>query len=489
MLKKHIMLQLSILLSIASSINSLPLTANGLNSFDIARNESNICSYSMEKEENTSYDFMTYDFKGHKNYYHYDDFLFERENKSCGSSSERNFNIEKTSRQSGTSANLPYSAICTVYTCYDTDRNGYGDTTFVGSGALIGPDEILTAEENTYITEYGYPSSIFVALGEHIENGTLVKPFGIQYVTAVMRGNYHTTFNPNDNWALMRIDSSIGYTTDWLCVSDVGISNNSTVKTIGYDNTSSYQCTVYSGNVSNLHTYSFRHSALPTTMANGAPIFDSSLNTIVGIQTGQRTTINGISYSEACKVSIYIKKWIMEDCGALRITIFAQPTGQTGSSFGDWGHVWISVQNNSPSPVTIGKMDIASNYAVTLGTWQTNMHTGLLYNLEYLLTHNGNDLFPNRVSYSRNIFLSDWEDANSYVELHDSWSFPNNMCTHFALGVWNKALPDYKISCSATPNAISNKIKAFDEYEEHAPVPGSSNCGYYNNDDFVSASI
>ena len=89
------MLQLSILLSIASSINSLPLTANGLNSFDIARNESNVCSYSMEKEENTSYDFMTYDFKGHKNYYHYDDFLFERENKSCGSSFEKNLILKK----------------------------------------------------------------------------------------------------------------------------------------------------------------------------------------------------------------------------------------------------------------------------------------------------------------------------------------------------------------------------------------------------------
>ena len=476
---------IALLLSMTSSLNFLPPTTANVDS-RIRDNHSFL--EVVEKQEESSYDFMTYDFDGHRNFYHYSDFSFE-DIDSNTNFSKTNIAVSMAAGSSVGYRSLPYSAICTVYTCYDTDKNGQGDTTYVGTGALVGPDEVLTAEENTYITEYGYPSCIYVAFGEHYEDGTLLRPLDIQNVTAVMRGNYHSTFNPNDNWALMRIDSTIGYTTGWLSVSEKGISNKSTVKTLGYDSTSSYQCVTYTGSVSNLRTYSFRHSSSPSSMANGAPIFDANLKNVVGIQTGARTNVGGNTFSEACKVSVYIRKWIQEDCGNLRITIFAQPTGQNGSSFGDWGHAWITVENNSPFSVKVGKMNISSHSAVSIGTWQSNPHTGLFYNLEYLHTHDGNDLFPNRVSYSRNVFYSKWVNANSYVEEHDSWSAPNNMCTNFALGVWNKVLPDYEMNCSATPNAITGKIKQFDGYKEHAAVPGTSNCGYFDNNTFKTVRI
>ena len=79
--------------------------------------------------------------------------------------------------------------------------------------------------------------------------------------------------------------------------------------------------------------------------------------------------------------------------------------------------------------------------------------------------------------------------ANSYVEEHDSWSAPNNMFTNFALGIWNKVLPDYEMNCSATPNAITGIIKQFDGYKEHSAVPGTSNCGYFDSNTFKTVRI
>ena len=436
--------------------------------------------------EQDTFDVMTYDNLGNKNYYKHDDFSYNQDIELLPHDAIKD-NREKPNRTNEQYLDKPYSAVCAIYTTYDTDNNGTGDTTFIGTGALVGPSEVLTAEENTYHSDYGYPTSLFVVPGEHKENGVLIRPFGTHYMTMVARGNYHSTFDGNDNWALIKINSEIGYTTGWFGVSNTGISNSSTIKVLGYNNTTSHQVVAYQGTVSSLGTYKFYHSALPTMMANGAPILDISLNTIYGIQTGDRITTNNTTKSIACKVSVYIKNWIQEDCGALRITIFAQPSGSGSSSGGGYGHAWLSIENNYPSYITVGHKSVSSGSAVSIGTWNIAQHQGIFYNMEYYDTHNNYDLFPERVSYSRNLFQSQWTTINDYIINHDTWE-PLYNCAGFAVGVWNTAFSQYQINCGGIfplPNSLVNKITLFNGYENHAEVKGTNNVYYYNGTTLV----
>lgn len=423
------------------------------------------------------YDIETYDIYGNLQQYHYEDFEYRENIDLDGYVPAKSASTWSTYDKYKT---LPYSAVCTVYTTFDTDGDGAGDRTFIGSGSLVGADEVLTAEENTYNTDYGYPTDLYVVPGEHRENGTLTRPFGVQHWTAIMRGRYHTTFDANDNWALIRLDSKIGYTTGWLGVSDSGVSNGVTVKALGYDSHASCNSTAYSGVVSSLQTYKFNYSANPSAISNGCPVMDASLSTILGIHCSKRVSVNGTNYAQACKVSIYIKGWIQEDCGPVKVTIFSSPSS-TSSSLNDTGHAWITVKNNSPYAITIGKMSISPNTGVSLGTWGNTVHSGLYYNLEYSRV----ETLSGRVSYSRNIFASQWN--NDYVLQHDSWDAYNN-CAAFAVGLWNSMLSSqYQINFNGSwphPNVVAQRIRQFSGYLTNATVVGNSNVGYYVGDAF-----
>lgn len=434
--------------------------------------------------DNVDYDIETYDIYGNHQFYKYDDFSYDETPmlNAHHPLSTINHRSEYDKYYS-----LPYSAICTFYSTYDTNNDGVADVTFVGSGALVGPNEVLTAEENTYHTDYGYAVDMYVALGEHRENGSLVRPFGIQHWTMIARGNYHTTFDANDNWALVRLDSDIGYTSGWLGVSYTGISNGSTVKAVGYNSYASCEATIYQGVVSSLQTYKFNYNAYPPMMANGCPIMNSSMDTIYGIHCSQRTIVNNVTYCQACKISIYLKGWIQEDSGPIKITIFSISSGSSSSGINTSGHSWITVFNNSPDNILIGKMSLSPNTGLTLSTWGNKIHEGIYYNYDYYLETEYSE-FTGRVSYSRNIFASQWN--NSYVLAHDEWSYQYN-CAAFAAGLWNSMLADqYQISFGnswPTPTIVKNRIIQFSGYLTDYIIVGTNTVGYYNGNAFVQS--
>lgn len=443
-------------------------------------------SYSARKKStlqsnDVPYDIETYDIYGNHQFYCYDDFEINDDGKDLPS-----YQPSVQNRDYGQYAmyySLPYSAVCTFYSTYDTNNDGIGDTTYVGSGFLVGPDKVLTAEENTYHPTYGYATDMYVAPGEHIEGSTRVRPFGIHHWISISRGSYHSTQNVNDNWALVKLNSQVGNTAGYLGVSYTGISNGSTVKTIGYNSYSSSQATIYQGIVSSLSTYKFNYSANPPMMANGGPVMDSFLGTVFGIHSSQRTTINNIQYCQACKISIYIKSWIQQDCGPLNVTIFADP--DSGSSSGSGvGHAWVVVKNNSTEYVQIGKMSLAPNTAVSLGTWGINAHDGIYYNYEHYLTTSPNSDFLHRVSYSRNIFASDWN--NTFVLDNDNWSLYYN-CSYFAATLWNSMFPLYTFGLGAwpMPSTIANQIEQISGFESCAFVDGTNSIGYYSGNTFI----
>ena len=426
-----------------------------------------------------NYDIETLDIYGNHQFYHYDDFEYQDDILTEGYFPE---NLIRQQSEFEKYYSLPYSAICTVYSTYDTNNDGLGDTTYVGSGSLVGPDEVLTAEENTSNLLYGNPIDMYFAFGEHLEGNNLVRPFGVQHWVMIMRGNYHNTLNVNDNWALIRIDTQVGYSTGWLGVSDTGILNGSSVKAIGYNNITDNEATIYQGFVSSLQMYKFNYNVDPPMMANGGPVMNNTLQKVLGIHSSQRTVVNNVTLCQACKISIYIKGWIQEDCGPLKITIFAD--ADSGSSGSFTGHAWISVKNNSPFSYQIGRMTILPNTAVSLGTWGNTTHIGLYYNLEYDRTHGLNDYFATRVSYSRNIFSSQWD--NNYVIENDEWDLYDN-CASFATSLWNTILPLYPLSCGSwpMPSNLKYSIEQYDGYEIYAEVGGTSAVGYYEDDVFV----
>lgn len=481
------MTKLLFTLLIVFGISFSPFNNKELNAtesdFAVTKTQQNVVK--KRKQTITSdYDIETYDIYGNHQYYKYGDFEY---NDSINLKGYCPVNVSPNKSEYDKYYSLPYSAICTFYTTYDTNGDGIADITFVGSGSLVGPDEVLTAEENTYHSDYGYAIDMYVALGEHREGNTLVRPFGVQHWTMIARGNYHTTFDANDNWALVRLDSSIGYTTGWLGVSETGISNGDTVKAIGYNNYSSCQAIVYQGVVSSLQTYKFNYNANPPAMSNGCPVMNSSVNTIYGIHCGQRVIVNNTTYCQACKISIYLKGWIQEDCGPIKVTIFSIADSSSSSSGPNIsGHSWITVKNNSPYNITIGKMSISPNSGVSLGTWGNTVHIGLYYNLEY----DRAQYFYGRVSYSRNIFSSQWN--NDYVLNNDEWSLYDN-CANFAVGLWNSMLSSqYSISFGGswpTPSIVKNKILQFNGYNTNAVIVGNNNVGYYEGNEFHNSNV
>lgn len=430
-------------------------------------------------------DVISYDKNGNEYFYSYDDFIYE----DCELDGFVPQTQEKPNDRNPFNKYyvLPYSAICVVFTSFDTNSDGISDVTYVGSGTLVGPDVILTAEENTYNTEYGYPTNLTVVPGGYSNNaGQFIKPFGEQTWTVILRGNYHSTFDASDNWAIIRIDSQIGYSAEWMSVSDTGISNGSTVYTLGYSRSTIYDYEVVEthGIVASLQTYKFNHTDLPHVMSNGAPVIDPNLSKVYGINSGPRVYDGDLLLSQACKVSIYIKNWIQEDGGALELRIFASADGGS-SSLNFSGHSWLTVKNNSPYNVLIGKMTISPNETVSLGTWGNKIHDGLYYNLEHYFDINYNS-YNNNSCYKKNMFIYQWNNINSVVLNNDSWSYFDN-CASFAIDVWNAAMPQYSFSKPEipTPSQLKSQINSLSDHMSNVPVFGGLNVGYYNGDNFI----
>lgn len=438
----------------------------------------------LTKNQSTC-DFVYYDKYGFEKFYNFSDFDFI-ENLPCSSytPSQQTRMVSQYDKY----YSLPYSAVCTVKTSYDTNNDGDADVTYLGTGVLVGPNVVLTAEENTYHSTYGYPVDMVFVPGEYKNDlNVIVQPFGSYSFLSIIRGNYHSTFDANDNWAIIWLDNnSIGYSTGWLAVSDTGVSNGSNVTVIGYNGSSSYQAVTYNSVVSNLQTYKFYHSSILPSMSNGAPVLNTSLNEIYGIQCSTHAYYNNSYVSQACKISIYLENWVQQYGGVLEVNIYSLES----SSKSDPGHAWLTIMNNSPTSIIVGKYNLDAHLGITIGTWNGVNHSGLFYNLEYHGWLFNLTPFIGRVSYSRNVFIGQWNSINQYVIDGDSWAFWNN-CSSFATRIWNYLLPNYQISSQLiqTPDYLASQIRSFSGYVTNNNLCGVNDSGYFDGNVFHNCTL
>ena len=475
-------------------------TLNSFNQDDEFYRLDRACSRNLDP-----YDVMTYDIYGNENYYKYEDIAYmdnisqRQYDYSLRNYQEIDFDGRNLRDDDDDDDDpyidyyyLPYSAICLVTSSFDTNNDGIADVSYTCSGTVVGPDVVLTTCEYTYNNTYGFPVSMTFAPGAYTnENGVLVKPFGEASLYSASMGSYHDTFDANDDWAIVKFNSNIGYNSGWLEVSYTGISNGNYLNACGhsfYNNT--YEISDCICQVSNLQTYKFNHDCNISAPMAGSPILDIYGVRAYGIQCGPRVTINNVTYSQACKISNYMISWIQDAGGLLEFRIFSDLT--VSSAGIDTGHAWLAIKNNSPMSVIIGKMSVSSGCSVSIGTWPRPGHWGIFYNYEhYLFYYNiANNIheFVDHQSYKKNIFRYQWNANNNYVLSNDNWNLFDD-CVDFAVDVWNTILPQFpftKTTPIAYPYDLYNQIWALDDNEHNISVPGGENVGYYDGNTFVS---
>lgn len=134
-------------------------------------------------------------------------------------------------------------------------------------------------------------------------------------------------------------------------------------------------------------------------------------------------------------------------------------------------HAWIQIVNTSSQNITVGRLQVAPNDSVTLGTYGNRpAHTGLWYNIEsYAVNNSGSkDYTWMRSNIVKTTALTSTEllAVNSKINSSDSWTTLANNCSNFALKVWN-AGPGTKLNVSGypTPYGLANAMKAAGNYE------------------------
>ena len=444
------------------------------------------------------YDFITYDINRNEYFYQYSDFEYNTDitprsyDISMRNNDEVDFDGKIIALRDDDDDDpyemyysLPYSAVCLVVATYDTNYDGVADNTCIGTGTMVGPDAVLTSEENVYNLVYGYPLSLTISPGAYTNNnGVLVKPYGDSSSTMIMRGNYASTHNVDDNWALIKLSSSLGYNSGWLDVAYTGISNGSYVSACSYSNNNNvYSISDHIGVVSNLQTYSFNHNANPPSISSGAPVIDLYSDKVYGIQCGQRVYINGIQYSQAGKVSNYLANYVQDFGGVLEVRIFADDSSLTG-------HAWLTIKNNSPYAVNVGKSVLLAYESISLGTWPAlnRPYSGLYYNLEHYKYVFNSDL-THHVSYKKNVFIPYWNSKNYNIIDHDAWTVMIN-CVVFAVEVWNGLFPlnTFEVAVDygelPVPTYLYAQITSTNSYENNIYVNGGSPVGYFDGDTF-----
>jgi hypothetical protein len=161
-----------------------------------------------------------------------------------------------------------------------------------------------------------------------------------------------------------------------------------------------------------------------------------------------------------------------------QVRVFADSSGAS-SILNVSGHAWISVKNISSSNITVGKMTVAPNYTVSIGTWgNKSEHDGLWYNLEAYFVSSGS--YTGRASLVANIDSSALATLTSHIVGYDTWSTLNN-CSSFAYKAWNK-ISSTTLSAGVinTPSNLKNSIINTGISSIGAAVPYNYNVYYAN---------
>lgn len=168
----------------------------------------------------------------------------------------------------------------------------------------------------------------------------------------------------------------------------------------------------------------------------------------------------------------------------MTLTIHAGYSSESSIGPNDFGHAFISVDNWSGRPITVGKLSVPSGMSVSLGTWNDDReHEGIYYNREFKL----ND--RTYWSYSEQLTDNKLSTLNSFILNNDSWS-PSAPCSVFAARAWNSVQKlKFNSSYFTLPGDLSSAIEALNGAEYGAPIPSFGKVYHANGNGQLTLSI
>lgn len=182
----------------------------------------------------------------------------------------------------------------------------------------------------------------------------------------------------------------------------------------------------------------------------------------------------------SCSVNTPKHKTSVTSSDVALLTLFTFD-GKKESKFGlfNLGHSFLSVENISSETITIGKVEVAPNETISIGTWSIKAHFGVWYNVEsnYIKDYNKYD---GRISITAGISSEDTEKMNNFILAHDYWS-PINNCSNFALNLWNTVAEEDEELVRPfiySPSKIAKALKNFEGYETNREIKTSDKFFY-----------
>ncbi len=193
----------------------------------------------------------------------------------------------------------PYSATCLIISYYSDG------TSYMGSGAIISQDKVLTSGHNLY----DYDKKLWVtsvdviptAFGGTEFSNILIKPYGTTYSKQVWVGSTYKSYNdPRGDWGVISLADPIGNETGWYGLQGYGDAsnlNNKTAVSRGYPVLNKYRLyfEMYEapGRIYNVTSHMFDTDIDVEKGQSGSPVCLTSNDAfVVGIIKG--TAENGI---------------------------------------------------------------------------------------------------------------------------------------------------------------------------------------------------
>lgn len=158
------------------------------------------------------------------------------------------------------------------------------------------------------------------------------------------------------------------------------------------------------------------------------------------------------------------------------------------------GHSFITFENLTTLPLTIGVYTVQGGESITIGTWSARFGRsagGVWYNLESYYLSEGYNFGDTLVSATASFQLDELSALVSrmtnFILSHDSHN-SNYLCSNFALGLWNTAVEEsLSIANRNDPQCLMEKMMEEYNYQtgyQYIPSLGSSKVGYAVNNSF-----
>ena len=170
-----------------------------------------------------------------------------------------------------------------------------------------------------------------------------------------------------------------------------------------------------------------------------------------------------------------------KSANVVRVTLYADPTPTDfGGSIDNVGaHAWISMENISSGYQRMGALDFYGGYGITIGTFGTQPHNGIYYNLEGVRV-NYHNYYGNRYSLTVDIPASKLNTLNSYLtnEYYDDYNSVTKNCAFFASVMWGKVGTYVNPGLIPTPKTLAENIQERSGYSYNRSVPYFSTIYY-----------